>query len=94
MVIEWEDKDKKKQLWNLILGSSKIMNDWVGLINSIINNNYSKEKYDEMAKSNISTLSNQNKTPKQNFLHQPKEINNPNNFHNQETINPGKSPLG
>ena len=69
MVIEWEDKDKKKQLWNLILGSSKIMNDWVGLINSIINNNYSKEKYDEMAKINISTLSNQNKTPKQNFLH-------------------------
>jgi hypothetical protein len=42
MVLEWEDKEKKKQVWNLVFGSSKIMNDWVGLINSIISNSYSK----------------------------------------------------
>lgn len=44
-----ENNDKK---WVLTLGSSKLMNDWVSLINSVKDNGFDKKKYDEMKKIN------------------------------------------
>ena len=52
MVIEWIDKDKKEKKWVFTLGSSKLMNDWLGLINSVKDGSFDKEKYDQMAKMN------------------------------------------
>ena len=38
------------------MGSSKLMNDWVGLINSVKDNSFDKNKYDEMNKINNDNL--------------------------------------
>lgn len=46
MMIEWMDKDKNEKKWVFTLGSSKMMIDWVGLINSVKDNNYDKKKYE------------------------------------------------
>jgi hypothetical protein len=43
--MEWVDKDKSEKKWNITVGSSKLMNDWIGLINSVKDGNLDKDKY-------------------------------------------------
>lgn len=67
MVVEWVDKEKKEKRWVLTLGSSKLMNDWIALINSVKDNSYNNEKYDQMNKINqTSPLTSNMQLPPQN----------------------------
>ena len=52
MSIQWVDRQNNEKKWILTLGSSKLMNDWVGLINSVKDNSFDKHKYDEMNRIN------------------------------------------
>jgi hypothetical protein len=73
MVMEWVDKEKKEKKWTLTLGSSKLMNDWFGLVNSVMDGTFDKEKYDNMNMINQTSplTSNQPLTPKKNGLNDP-----------------------
>lgn len=73
MVMEWVDKDKKEKKWTLTLGSSKLMNDWFGLVNSVMDGTYDKEKYENMNRINQTSplTSNQQVTPQKNALNDP-----------------------
>lgn len=55
MVIEWVDKDKNEQKWTFTLGSSKLMNDWVTLVNSVKEGSFDREKYEVMSKINMAS---------------------------------------
>ena len=52
MVMEWVEKDKKEKKWTFVLGSSKLMNDWLGLVNSVKEGTFDKEKYEQMNRVN------------------------------------------
>ena len=94
MVIEWLDKDKKEKKWTFILGSSKLMNDWVGLINSVKDDTFDKEKYEQMNLINQTSplTSNQPLTPQMNGNPIDQPINPKNNQQtnpqNNQPINP------
>lgn len=75
-MIEWTDKDKTEKKWVFLLGSSKLMNDWQGLIMSLKDGTYSQQKYDMISKvNNPQTGNNIANNPPTNVSQQPQ--NNP-----------------
>jgi hypothetical protein len=42
--LDWE-KDSKKFNWILIFGNSKLMHDWIQLINSMASNTFNEDDY-------------------------------------------------
>lgn len=84
MVMEWVDKDKKEKKWTFILGSSKLMNDWVGLVNSVKDGTFDKEKYEQMKIANQASplTSNQPLTPQKNNNPLDQPMNPQNNAQN------------
>lgn len=79
MLLEWTDKDNTEKKWNFTLGSSKVMNDWVGLINSVKDGSFDIKKYEQ-----ISQINNSNELISNNYVTQP-------NNTIPQTIDPSKS---
>ena len=82
--MEWIDKEKKEKNWTFTCGSSKLMNDWMGLINSVKDGTFDKEKYDQMKMINQASplTSNQPLTPQKSNNPVDQTLNPQNNQQN------------